>query len=413
MQNKIIQFVLVALLVSIIGGSAGWYFFIKSKTDQTRSDTAAMGDSASASFTGQVGSTYQNIASDISGATSTNASVGSRAPRLWHVVRTPIAGFGFGPGGASIYVAERATGNVLRVDPNTSSIFRLTNTLVPKVREALFSRSGDVVMRSTNDGDIPTSFSASIATTTVITSSSTPNVLEGTYLPENIVSMAIQHNEPTTKGLFFITKLATGGSVGVTSNWKGGAVKKIFTSPLSQWRSEWLNDGRVVIVQNASDNVPGYAFLVGPTGTLKPLESGLPGLSLRYHDSNDAYLYSTVSDGKLSLFVKVGNAKSVPLSIETTADKCVWAPGAGLIAYCAVPTSAPGPSYLVNWYQGATHTIDVWWKIEAAEGTATRFFVSDSQAHFDVEDPAMDESGTAIGFRDAADKSFWLLRISE
>lgn len=411
MQNKVIQFILAALLVSIIGGFGGYYFFIKGKTEQTATESAARGDD-SASFTGQVGSTYQNISAG-GAAGSTTAELGKRAPRLWHVTKTPVAGFGFGAAGESLFIAERATGNILRADPNVSSIMRLTNTLVPKVREAIFSRSGDVVLRSTNEAGTITSFAATIATTTVVTSTSTANVLEGTYLPSNIVAIDAPNNQPTSKGLFFMTHLPEGGAIGVTATWKGASVKKVFASPLFQWRAQALADGRVILTQSATDDIAGYAFMVGTNGTAKPFLTELPGLTVVHHDTSDAYLYSTSQGGVLSLYVKVGKAAVIKLPIETTADKCVWVPGTGVIAYCAVPTSAPGVAYLTNWYQGATHTADVWWKIQAGEGTAERFFVPDTRALFDVEDPAVDETGAYIGWRDAADKTLWLLRISE
>ncbi len=339
--------------------------------------------------------------------------MGKRAPRLWHITKTPVAGFGFGPSGTYVYIAERATGNILRADPGTATIARLTNTLVPKVRDAVFSRSGDVVLRSTNDDGVITSFAATIATTTVITSTSTPNLLEGTYLPQNIMTLDTPNNQLTSKGLFFLTRLPDGGSVGVSSNWKGGAVKKLFTSPLYQWQAQALADGRVVLTQSPSDDVAGYSFIVSPAGVQKNLVGNIPGLSVRYHDTSDAYLYSSSQNGVLSLYVKVGATKAVQLPIATVAEKCVWAPGVGLIAYCAVPNEAPAAGYLQNWYEGAVRTTDVWWKIQAAEGTAERFFVSDTRTNFDVEDPAIDESGAYIGWRDAADKSLWQLRISE
>ncbi len=411
MQNKIIQFTLAALIVMIVGGFGGWYFFIKSKTAQTIADAGGRG-SDSTSFTGQVGSTYRNITADQPGS-STVAEIGKQAPRLWHVTKTPVAGFGFGPGGTSVYIAERATGNILRADPQTSSILRLTNTLIPKVRDALFSRSGDVILRSTNDAGTITSFAATIATTTVITSTSTANVLEGTYLPPDIVAIDVANNQPTSHGLFFMTHLPEGGSLGVSANWKGGSVKKIFSSPLFQWRAQLLADGRVVITQSASDDIAGYSFMVAANGVTRTLMSDVRGLTVLHHETSAAYLYGSSDAGKLSLYVKVGSSKAVKLSIETTADKCTWAPGTGLIAYCAVPTTETGASYLTNWYQGVTHTKDVWWKIQASEGTAERFFVPDTRAEFDVEDPAIDETGSYIGWRNAADKSLWMLRISE
>ncbi len=407
MPQNIIKFVLSALIVAIIGGFGGWYFFIKNKTSDTANATTARGEDTS--FTGQVGSTYQNI----SDSETSTAEVGKRAPRLWQVTKTPVAGYGFGPQGTSIYIAERATGNILRADPNTSTIIRLTNTLFPKVREALFSRSGDVILRTTNEQGTVTSFAATIATTSVITATSAPNTLSGTYLPQDIVAIDSPNNQPTAKGIFFLTRLPEGGSVGVVSGWKGTGVKKVFASTLSQWHAQTLADGRVVLTQSPSDSVSGYSFIVSPNGTSRPLVGDIPGLTLLYHDTGDAYLYGSSENGVLALYAKVGGAGAVRLPIDTTAEKCVWAPGVGLIAYCAVPNSPPGAGYFVNSYEGALHTEDVWWKVEAAEGTATRFFVSDSRANFDVEDPSMDETGGYIGFRNAADKSLWVLRVSE
>lgn len=410
MRTSIVQFTLAALLVMIIGGSAGWYFFIKNKTTETESQISQRGSVDDSSFSGDVGSTYQNIAGD--SGTST-AEVGKRSPRLWHVTKTPVAGFGFGPQGVSVYIAERATGNILRADPNTSTILRLTNTLFPKVRDALFSRSGDVILRTTNEQDVVTTFTGSIATTTVITSSSTPNILEGTYLPQNIVALDVPSYQVSTKNIVYVTKLPEGGSVGVMSGWRGANMKKLFTSPLSQWRVQALSGDRTVLVQNASDDASGYAFIVSSAGAMRPLIGDIHGLTVRYHYTADAYLYGAVEDGKLALYAKIDGSAPVKLPIETTADKCVWAPGAGLIAYCAVPAEAPAAGYLAQWYQGAIHTRDVWWKVEAAAGTATRFFVSDTRTNFDVEDPSIDETASFIGFRDAADKSLWLLRVSE
>lgn len=412
MQYKTIQYIVVGLIVAIIGGFGGWYFFITHKSGETESATKARGDADSA-YAADTGSTYQNIAADQTGTTT--AEIGKLAPRLWHVTKTPVAGFGFGssPVGPIVFAAERATGNIFRIDPYTSSLVRLTNTLVPKVREALFSRSGDVILRTTNEEGVVTTFAATIATTTAITSTSTPNVLQGVYLPQDIVAIDVQNNQPTSKGLFFVTRLQDGGSMGVTSGWKGVGVKKVFTSPLYQWRTQWLADGRVVLTQDAADDIPGYSFMVSSTGVMKPIVGDVKGLTVLYHDTSDAYLYGESADGKRSLYVKVGKSDPVRLSIETTADKCVWTPGVGLIAYCAVPTESSGVAFLNNWYAGVSHTIDVWWKIEAAEGTAERFFVADSRSGFDVEDAQMDDSGSYIGFRNAADKSLWLLRLAE
>ncbi len=412
MSRTVIQFILVAIIVAIIGGFTGWYFFIQGKVQDTEAADLGRGSSDNTSFTGEVGSTYQNIVSDITTDTG-NREIGKRAPRLWQVVKSPVAGFGFADNTAAIFLAERATGNILKADPEISSIVRLTNTLVPKVREALFSRSGDVVLRSSNDQGAITTFAATIATTTAITSTSTPNVLDGVYLQENITAIDVQSFQNTSKGLFYMAKDPAGGSTAYTTTWKGASQKRLFTSALAQWRAQWLPDGRAVLTQSASDDVSGYSFMVSAAGTMRALVSNEPGLTVLHHDTSNAYLYSTSKGGVLELFVVSGTGAPVKLPVSTTADKCVWAPGVGLIAYCGVPLPVTDSAFLQKWYQGALHTTDVIWKIEAGSGTADKFFTTDTRIALDVEDMAMDEKGSYIGFRNAADKSLWLLRVQE
>lgn len=413
-SRHVIQFVLVAMLVAIVGGFAGWYFFVQRSISDTEALDQARGLGEDTSFGSTVGSTYQNIISELTGENATDSSSG-RAPRIWQVAETPVAGFGFAAGSASVYFAERATGNILKADPDTSSIIRLSNTLLPKVREAHFSRSGDVILRTTTEDGTITSYAATIATSSAsMNATSTPNVLQGVYLASNIESLSLQANQSTSRGIFFVGQDPSSGSVGATSDWKGTSVKRIFVSPLRQWRTQWLSDGKFVITQKAADSVPGYSFMVTTAGAMTPLVSDIPGLTVLHHSSAGAFLYGASRNGALELYVKrSAGAEAVLLPIATTADKCVWAPGSGLIAYCAVPLSDSNPAFLNAWYQGALHTTDAIWKIEADSGTAERFFTTDSRLALDIENLAIDENGTHIGFQNAADKSLWLLRIGE
>jgi hypothetical protein len=405
-----IQFALVALIVAIIGALAGWYFFIQNKVEETETTERARG-SGDTVFSGTVGSTFQNIVSETT-TTTGDRDTGQRAPRLWQVTRSPIAGFGFAYDSNAVFIAERATGNILKAQPDTSAILRLTNTLIPKVREAVFSRSGDVVLRTTDENDVIQSFAGIIATSTDFSSTSTPNVLDGAYLQRDIVSIDTQAYAPTSKGIFLIAKNPEGGSIAATASWKGSGLKRIFTSPLTQWRAQWLADGRIVLAQAPADTVEGYAFIVSPAGSMKSIAERLPGLTVVHHESRDAYLYSSSANGSLNLYVKVGTAPAEKLPVQTTADKCVWAPGAGLIAYCGVPAEV-GTQFLEHWYQGVSHSNDTIWKIEASSASAEKFFEPDSRASFSVEDAQMDEKGTYLAFRDSRTKTLWMLRLSE
>lgn len=412
-QRHILQFILVALIVAIVGGFAGWYVFIRGEIRETERQDAGRGAGSSAPTGGFIGSTYQNIISGLSPATSSSSS-GSSAParRLWSVSPAPVAGFGFVEGTAEIFFAERATGNILRADPYTSTITRLTNTLMPKAIEAHFSRSGDVVLRFADEQSSRT-YIGTVASSTSKSATSTPSSLEGVYLPLEIEGLALQPNAPRSRGVLFIVRNPSGGSFVAKTDWRGENATELFTSPLSQWRVQWRADGTSILTQKASENVPGTSLRIAPTGTTEIVESGVPGLAVTYHPTSAAYLYSASQYGLTDLFVRVPGKDTTMLSIKTVADKCVWAPGDGLIAYCAVPREVPGVGFIDAWYRGAVHSSDVWWKVQAREGIVEPLFESDEGTPLDVENPLIDEKGGYIGFINGIDKSLWLLRIAQ
>ncbi len=392
----------------MIGGLAGWYVFLRGEIQNTESLDAERGIDTSPGFGGPVGNTYQNVLTELTGGESIAAATGKESPRLWQVTKSPVAGFAFGTSTAIVQFAERSSGNILRADPKTSVIERLTNTLFAKTYEASFGQGG-VVLRSV-EGEVVTTFAGTIAAITPSThATATPLTLEGVYLPQNIVDVA-----PRGTQIAFIVENPAGGSVIATADWTGGAQKKITELPLVQWHLSWLDDGRMIVAQRAADGIPGSAFTVSSAGTLARLVDEAPGLTVLPKSGSGALIYGTSAFGDLALLVQASaDASPVRLSIRTTADKCVWVPGQALIAYCAVPQVLPSGSYLAERYQGAMHTTDAWWKVDVSAGTAEKFFTTDSSLALDVANPVMDASGSYIAFRNAADQSLWLLRVQQ
>ena len=132
-------------------------------------------------------------------------------------------------GTSQLYFVERSTGNILRVDPNSSAVIRVTNTLMPKIYEAYFARDGSVVMRSVNDAGNIITFAGSASSTANSNSTSTLGTLAGTYLPQNISALDVH---PSTSTLVYLLADPKTGTVGVQSNWKNGGRKNIFSSRL-------------------------------------------------------------------------------------------------------------------------------------------------------------------------------------
>jgi hypothetical protein len=369
-----------------------------------QTDAIAHGLGFTPSFSGTTSAFPQNMASTSVATDTPMTPVATPAPRLWHVGPSPVAGYTFASSSVQIFFVDTASGNLERANPQTSLIERLTNTLMPKIHEALIAPDGATVLRYDAD-DSEKTFAGALATSSQPSdASTTPMTLNGLYLPNNIVSLALLPSH----ALVYIIQNPAGGSVVVQSDWKGGSLKKLFTSPLTNWTLAAADDGSLVLVQKPADNVNGYAFSLAG-GTLSALTNALPGLTY-LPGKNGARLYGT-SDGTLKLYAQASAAaQPVLLPIHTSADKCVWNTGIAATAYCAVPRDASDPAYFQNRYQGTRHTSDTWYKVDVAAGTAEEFFVPDMQ--LDVTNPTIDGHGLYLAFTNGLDHSLWMLRIA-
>ncbi len=400
----IFRYVAIAIVVFVFIGLGWWYFFLRSQGSAIQAADAGRGIGTSApSFGSAIGSTYNNIVSTITRTSSDSTS--KKAQRLTEISKTPTAGFGFATVASSsvLRFVERSTGNVIDYDMSEGNLTRVSNTLVPRVYEALVARDGKIIDRTIDDsGEIQT-FSATIQTDA---GSSSPGTLVQNKLPPGIRSIAF---DATGKELAYM--LASNGGVGVRALWDGTKPKQIFSSGISGWQLTWLRDGRIVLVQHPTDGVTGYSYTVQPDGSLLPLASAA-GLTLEPRTSPGAYLYGT-SGTALSLFAKISpQTPAVSLPIKTTADKCVWSPGNQLIAFCAVPQRPAGPNFLDASHRGEVHTADSWWRVDASAGSA-QILYSPGTAELDALNPMVDDGGTYIAFMNASDKSLWLLRLAE
>jgi hypothetical protein len=474
--RNIITIVLIALLVLLIGGLSGWLLVLKIKgqdiswqsavrgfgigtpsagVNGSTYDIIGSGGSAGGSFSagGQIGSTVPGssgapggtVAPETSGAqgattgnlsnspgsnsstTSVSLSYASstspkvvvpKTPRLWRVTKTPIAGFEFATNSPTVYFAERATGHIFTSDAITGDVLRRTNTLMPKVYEALVSRRGGVIYRTIND-----STGATMTFSGIMGSSSSASLgtLTGSNLRNNILSIDA---DPDSKIIFYIIE-ESGIFTGYTQSWvegRSGKEKQVFSSPVGSWKPLVLSDGRIIVTQKPQDGALGYAYEILTDGTLKPLVRAVAGLSILPIANANSLVFGASANNSLSLFLQTSTT-TVTLPVKTVADKCVWAPytkatskkpASHLVLYCAVPQNADMRNFLQNWYMGSLHTSDSWWKMDLTSGETTQILSAETGgAVLDVIDPSIDPSGNFLGFKNNIDGSLWILRINK
>ncbi|MBI4094121.1 hypothetical protein HY417_04105, partial [Candidatus Kaiserbacteria bacterium] len=384
----------------------GWYFFLKGERATIAEGDIGRGVGLPQPIGQAIGSTYENIVSSFSTLVGGIVQSGEeKPPQLAQVGKTPTAGYDFIGSGSSVRLrfVERGAGYIFDVSPETGTLKRLTNTLVPRTYEALVA-GNRVVMRGIDEDGYVTTVVGEITMST--STKEVPATLKQRSLPDSIRSIAIN---PTGEEIFYIVDTLRGGA-GIRASWDEKNQKKIFDSAVLGWQIDFLPDGRITVTENASDNAAGHTYLV-QENSLQPLVAGL-GLTFLPHPESSMYLYGE-SAGALLLFARLSATSSpILLPIRTIADKCVWSPVASLVAYCAVPQHAPPTNFLDTWYRGETHTSDAWWHIDVSANSAELLYSSASVV-LDVENPTIDGSGDYIAFTNAIDKSLWLLRISE
>lgn len=412
----------VPLFILILAGTlAWWYVFLRDKTESIPPTFATASQSNPvAPFGGTTENSYENIGSGISPqesrvvpSTSTSMS-GRKVPQLWQVSSSPVAGASFVGSGSStrLRFVERASGNIFEIDPARGELTRITNTLTPRIYEALLAGTSTAIMQTVENGSVIT-IAVAIGHAT---STGSFAQLTQRRLPSNISTIAI-HSDGTR--IFYITSGAQ-GSLGFIAQADGSRSQQVFSSTILGWQVRWLSDNRIIIVQNASDQAISYAYEL-QNGVLVPL-AGATGLTILPRASSDAILVGQSSPA-LALSVRRATT-SIALPLRTIADKCVWEPPKQKLSgkrvtpilepilYCAVPQRAPGTAFLDSWYRGQTHTSDAWWKANVDAGSVELVYLPDTSLALDAENPVIDESGSYIAFRDASSKSLWLLRTS-
>lgn len=410
-SSRILRYAFIGLIVVMLSALAGWYFFLRGEKESIAIGDAGRGAGLPEPFGSAIGSTYENIVSSFSTLVGGVVRSGEeRSPQLARVGNTPTAGYGFvGSGEESrLRFVERGTGYVFDVVPETGALERRTNTLIPRTYEALVAGT-KVILRGTDDNGTVTTIAGEITTST--STKNEPAALKQRRLPEDIRSIAIA---PSGTEIFYVIEVP-GSASGMRASWDGTSEKKILTSSISRWQTEMLADNRIVLTENAADGVEGHAYLLREN-VLAPIVGSVSGLTFLPNPKTSAYLYGESSGGAgggLFLYARSSTSSSVALlPLKTVAQKCAWSPRESNVVYCAVPQQSTPPNFLDLWYRGDTHIADSWWKVDISANAAEPVYDS-ANASFDVEDPVMDDAGEYIAFRNAMDKSLWLLRIEE
>jgi hypothetical protein len=311
---------------------------------------------------------------------------------------------------------ERGSGHIYETTERTLTQTRLSNTTIPKVRNAIFSDGGESILLQylSDSEENVVSYLAQIVPKATTSPDNFRIIsdgykLEGDYLPINITS--IDSDEET---LGYFISAPTNGAI-VTSNFNDTAKQLIYETETSQWNIQFV-DGGFVMTNKADSRINGFSyFLNSTTKVLNKIIGDLPGLSVLSSPSRKWVLYSEGRTNQPTIFaLNTETNETKRLDIKTLAEKCIFSKNNEDQIYCAATDNPPNTSYPESWYQGEVSFNDNVWKIDLVDGFYTKILEDQGeiQRSFDVSNLILANDDEYLLFIDKKDLSLWSLDIS-
>lgn len=338
--------------------------------------------------------------------------------RLVKLYANPTSGAGVSTSktGDVIRFIDKATGHIFETPTDNLVVTKISNTTIPKIYESIWTENaqGVVIRYLKDDNQTIESFYAKLKSTASsgTEDGSSPQTLEGTFLPQNISTLAVS---PQKTQLFYMSE-SVEGSTGAQSNPDGTKRVELFKSPLREWNVLWPSANIITLTTKPSFSIRGILYFFNKTTSALEKILSADGLTTLVSPDVTRVLYSENIGGltSTSLFnVKTKVVSAFP--IQTLVEKCAWSLNEKDVVYCAAPKNGVLFGNLPDeWYQGVTSFEDEIWKIDLGTGSTERLASPSTEAREDVDaiNVFVSPKEDLLIFTNKKDDSLWAVRLS-
>ena len=274
---------------------------------------------------------------------------------------------------------DRAAGKIYQTFADKIEERKLSDATIPQVYEAYFGKKSEsVIMRYLQNNTIET-FVKALSKEILGADSTQEAETAGIFLPENITDITMS---PDYSKMFYLFNNGN-YAVGIVADQYGNNKSQVFSSPYTEWLTQWPNDKMITLTTKPSYAAQGYMYAVDPNKKdfIKIL-GGISGLTTLTSPNGKLVLYSN-SNLDLSV-LDVDTKISRNLGVRTLPEKCVWSKASDF-TYCAIPQDIENNQYPDSWYQGITSFSDQIWQIDTNTGSTVM-----------ILDPSGIEGGEAV-----------------
>jgi hypothetical protein len=298
----------------------------------------------------------------------------------------------------AIRYVERATGHIYEMYLDNKVIGKISNSTIPTIYEAILGNNSSSVVYRYLDSD----------NQTINTFTATLGGTKGEFLQANITDITTSPD----KTKFFYLVNNTNGVTGIIKSFTDTKRSQVFTSPFTEWLSQWVGDKTIYLTTKASSRFNGSMFSLNITnGVLTKVFGNIPGLTTLSNHKGSMVIYSTAlsSGPKLGLF-DIGKHTGNYLSDYGLPEKCVWGDD-DVYIYCAIPNNISGSDYPDLWYQGLVSFDDHFVKINSSTGLSS--FIADSSEGetVDATELFLDKNENTLFFINKKDYTLWSIDL--
>jgi len=335
--------------------------------------------------------------------------VGPSLPRLRKISASPVAGaISFiNEGEQVVRYVERETGHVFDARATSSGVARITNTTLPRIREALWTPDGEYVALRYLDDSLE-------SIQTFLAHINPPHdeeegELVGSFFPSDIKTITLSN----TASSFFYTHKTGNRFEGVEIDPKTNGTEVIFESAFGEWEASHT-EKNLVLLTKPSATIPGFLYFKKGKGALTQILGDAPGLTALVSPPSEYVLWSESGGTGFKLkATTIASGEQTDISPKTLPEKCVWSNIDTSLVYCLVPKNLPKGAYPDAWYQGVVSFSDDIWEINVKTGNSTRILDIGEVSRDAIDGilPHLSPEEAFLVFINKKDSSLWSLAL--
>lgn len=283
----------------------------------------------------------------------------------------------------------------------------VSNTTIPGVVRALWTKGGSGVILQYLDGN--TVKTVSLAFPTKIATTSQPVTIK--FLPDGIQDIVVS---PNGTSVAYLLRTQTGVR-GYSASTDGTGGKELFTLPFHEIVLTWPSQDTILAYTKSTLGTPSISFSISVSSGAVVTLLYAPTLTLSADPTYTYLVYQTSASGGIPTTYtrNLKTGQNSGLSFAPYPERCIWGTATSTM-YCATPLDPVPANYLDLWHAGSATAAEALVSYSFPAGRSTILALpGDSVGGISstIENISVSDDQKYLLFVRRGDKSLWGVRL--